>query len=257
MPGGGCIMKSESKTVILCLCSHAGKVQRDKALRLATAARRASADVVFVPDFCRYAALNSSELADLVRQKGAENVAVAACHKRAVTSLLQYAADTEKSPSLFSGVKVFNMVNGSVEDIISELGFTPVTEPDTDFTLPESDGEWVPWFPVIDRSRCVDCGKCADFCIFGVYSVENGRKVRVSSPASCKNQCPACARICPKLAIIFPKHASSPIDGGLAEDDKNVRLSQDNLFSGGNFAEKLAMRRKKASGGIFKKEDEK
>lgn len=248
-------MESESKTVIVCLCSYAGKVPKDKALKLATAAKRASADVIFVPDFCRYAAMNSAELAEIARKKGAENIVVAACQKRAAASLLQYAADTEKSPSLFSGVRIFDIVNGSVEDMISELGFAPVTEPDTDFTLPESDGEWVPWFPVIDRSRCVDCGKCADFCIFGVYSVENGRKVRVSSPASCKNQCPACARICPKLAIIFPKHASSPIDGGLAEDDKNVRLSQDNLFSGGNFAEKLAMRRKKASGGIFKKED--
>lgn len=250
-------MTSGFKTVIICLCTYAEKIQREKALRLAAAAKKSSAEVFFVPDFCGYAATCGRELAGIVLKNGADKTVVAACRSRAVSSLLQYAADKENTPSLFDGVKVCDIENESVESIISELGFEQTSETDSDFVIPESEGEWLPWFPVIDRTRCIDCGKCADFCIFGVYSVSENGKVEVSSPASCKNNCPACARICPKTAIIFPKYKLSPINGGTEDEDKNVRLSQDNLFSGGNFAEKLAMRRKKAAGGIFRKEEDK
>ena len=35
----------------------------------------------------------------------------------------------------------------------------------------------------------------------------------MKNPANCKTNCPACARICPQVAIIFPKHKTSPING--------------------------------------------
>jgi NAD-dependent dihydropyrimidine dehydrogenase PreA subunit len=76
----------------------------------------------------------------------------------------------------------------------------------------EPPGKWIPWFPVIDRGRCSECGKCLSFCLFGVYEAE-GRRVRVARPESCKTNCPACARVCPQCAIIFPKHKGAPIDG--------------------------------------------
>jgi MinD superfamily P-loop ATPase len=50
------------------------------------------------------------------------------------------------------------------------------------------------------------------FCPFGVYSVCRERVV-VTAPRNCKDNCPACARVCPRQAIIFPKVAESPIDG--------------------------------------------
>lgn len=60
------------------------------------------------------------------------------------------------------------------------------------------------WYPVIDASRCTDCGNCLQFCIFNVYEYDDSRRVVAASPDSCKPGCPACSRICPQGAIIFP-----------------------------------------------------
>ena len=60
------------------------------------------------------------------------------------------------------------------------------------------------WFPVMDRSLCIDCGHCLQFCIFGVYSRDEEGHVYVVAPDNCKPGCPACARVCPVGAIMFP-----------------------------------------------------
>lgn len=81
-------------------------------------------------------------------------------------------------------------------------------------------GAWIPWFPVIDYSRCTNCKQCLSFCLFGVFGTDGDDRIRVQNPANCKTNCPACARVCPKVAIIFPKHAEAPINGDVvrAED---------------------------------------
>jgi len=85
--------------------------------------------------------------------------------------------------------------------------------------LPEP-GTWVPWFPVLDYDRCVGCRQCADFCIFGVFEVSDEGQVRVVRPANCKTNCPACARMCRQVAIIFPKFPSGPINGAEVDEEK-------------------------------------
>ncbi len=72
---------------------------------------------------------------------------------------------------------------------------------------------WVPWFPAIDRDRCVDCRKCLAFCLFGVYAESADGQVRVANPAQCKTGCPACSRVCPHAAIVFAKHDAPAING--------------------------------------------
>ncbi len=59
------------------------------------------------------------------------------------------------------------------------------------------------WYPIIDRSRCKNCGNCLQFCLFGVYEIVS-ESVMVCKPDSCKPGCPACSRICPEGAIMFP-----------------------------------------------------
>ncbi len=60
------------------------------------------------------------------------------------------------------------------------------------------------WYPVIDGSRCVNCHHCMQFCLFGVYGLDSAGQLVVNNPDKCKPGCPACARICPEGAIMFP-----------------------------------------------------
>jgi Pyruvate/2-oxoacid:ferredoxin oxidoreductase delta subunit len=74
-------------------------------------------------------------------------------------------------------------------------------------------GEWKPWFPVIDYDRCTNCMQCLSFCLFGVYGVDDGSRIQVQNNDNCKTNCPACSRVCPEAAIMFPKYKSGPING--------------------------------------------
>lgn len=75
-------------------------------------------------------------------------------------------------------------------------------------------GAWQPWFPVVDSARCTNCMQCLSFCLFGVYGVSADGRIRVENAENCKTGCPACARVCPNDAIMFPKFSAAPINGG-------------------------------------------
>ncbi len=60
------------------------------------------------------------------------------------------------------------------------------------------------WYPVIDRSLCTGCRHCLQFCLFGVYEIDAEGGVTAARPDNCKPGCPACSRVCPQGAIIFP-----------------------------------------------------
>jgi Pyruvate/2-oxoacid:ferredoxin oxidoreductase delta subunit len=72
---------------------------------------------------------------------------------------------------------------------------------------------WKPWFPVIDFGRCTNCMQCLTFCLFDVYGVSADRQIKVQNPSNCKTDCPACSRVCPEVAILFPKYKMGPING--------------------------------------------
>ncbi len=79
-------------------------------------------------------------------------------------------------------------------------------------------GAWKPWFPVIDYDRCTNCMQCLSFCLFDVYGVSSDRRIQVQNQNNCKTECPACSRVCPEVAIVFPKYRHGPING----DEVNV-----------------------------------
>jgi Pyruvate/2-oxoacid:ferredoxin oxidoreductase delta subunit len=72
---------------------------------------------------------------------------------------------------------------------------------------------WKPWFPVIDYTRCTNCMQCLSFCLFNVYGVSDDRQIQVQNQSNCKTDCPACSRVCPEVAIMFPKYRHGPING--------------------------------------------
>ncbi len=85
---------------------------------------------------------------------------------------------------------------------------------------PGQNGAWKPWFPVIDYDRCTNCMQCLSFCLFDVYGVDEEKQIQVQNNDNCKTNCPACSRVCPEVAIMFPKYASGPINGEpVSEDD--------------------------------------
>src|SRR5262249_47932369 len=65
------------------------------------------------------------------------------------------------------------------------------------------------WYPVIDYGRCTNCLECLDFCLFGVYGVDSLERILVENQDQCKKGCPACSRVCPQQAIIFPEYKSA------------------------------------------------
>ncbi|MEI9897476.1 MAG: hypothetical protein WDN28_27365 [Chthoniobacter sp.] len=79
-------------------------------------------------------------------------------------------------------------------------------------------GAWKPWFPVIDYDRCTNCMQCLSFCLFGVYGVDGDKHIQVQNNDHCKTNCPACSRVCPEAAIMFPKYKAGPINGDVVSD---------------------------------------
>ncbi len=84
------------------------------------------------------------------------------------------------------------------------------------------------WYPVVDYSRCQTCMECLNFCLFGVFGLDGQSRILVEQPDACRNGCPACARVCPSQAIMFPEHHNPSIAGELRGPaaDLNVDLMQ-------------------------------
>lgn len=118
---------------------------------------------------------------------------------------------------------------------------------------------WKPWFPVIDPVRCTNCMQCLSFCLFDVYSVTPGGKISVSNPANCKTDCPACSRVCPAVAIIFPKYKSGPINGDevSAEDIRREAMKVDiSALMGGDIYSLLRDRSERSKSRFSKERDD-
>jgi NAD-dependent dihydropyrimidine dehydrogenase PreA subunit len=90
------------------------------------------------------------------------------------------------------------------------------------------------WYPVIDYSRCTNCLECLDFCLFGVYGVDNLDRITVENQDSCKKGCPACSRVCPEQAIMFPDYKTPAIAGAPVGAITGLKIDLTKLFGGDN-----------------------
>ncbi len=85
------------------------------------------------------------------------------------------------------------------------------------------------WYPVIDFSRCTNCMECIDFCLFGVYGIDQQETILVEQPDNCRKGCPACSRVCPENAIIFPQH-KTPVIAGDPSIGGEMKIDLSQLF---------------------------
>jgi NAD-dependent dihydropyrimidine dehydrogenase PreA subunit len=88
------------------------------------------------------------------------------------------------------------------------------------------------WYPVIDYSRCTNCLECLDFCLFGVYGVDSMDRILVENQDSCKKGCPACSRVCPEQAIMFPEYKAAAIAGAPVGAISGLKIDLTKLFGG-------------------------
>ncbi|WP_439631086.1 ferredoxin family protein [Gemmata sp.] len=88
------------------------------------------------------------------------------------------------------------------------------------------------WYPVIDYSRCTNCLECLDFCLFGVYGVDSLERIITENQDQCKKGCPACSRVCPQQAIIFPEYKLPAIAGAETGALGGLKIDLSRLFGG-------------------------
>lgn len=96
------------------------------------------------------------------------------------------------------------------------------------------------WYPVIDYARCTNCLECLDFCLFGVYGVDSLERILVENQDQCKKGCPACSRVCPQQAIMFPEYKTAAIAGADTGAVGGLKIDLSRLF-GGDVADALSM----------------
>lgn len=233
------------RPVLYCNCANAENIDGDVKETVLEALRCCARPVFAVQDLCGLAVAGDPRLKEIA---DAGHATIIACYPRAVTWLfhrLGLKLDAER-------VEFLNMRTQPAGEIVAALQNGSCGQADRELAITgaASSSSWRPWFPVIDYDRCVNCRQCLEFCLFGVYSIDESGSVAVQKPSACKNNCPACARMCPHIAIMFPKiNENSPIGGNESSAESavgKVCLTKEELF-GGNALATLRARRNQPS----------
>jgi NAD-dependent dihydropyrimidine dehydrogenase PreA subunit len=227
-----------NRKVTICACASRSFIDKDKAAGIAAQLKTEGYHVKVEADLCQKTMTKSPDMQDI-----AEGI-ILACYPRAILSHLDWLG-------LPVG-QVVDIRNHSEEEVFSQLNIHTPFSPNTsekDVFRKEIEGFPVErgkdaWYPVLDKSNCTECGKCHDFCLFGVYAIED-KKVKVVQPQNCKVNCPACARMCPSKAIIFPKYEKSPINGGTVHEETFDPEEMEKMYR-----ERLKMRLKQRRPGV-------
>lgn len=235
----------QDKRVTICACTSRNFIDKDKVAEIAAVLKNNGYEVKITPDLCKLIMQKDPVMNEIASST------LLACYPRAIRSLLDTMSlvpnrvldiRNEKMSDVFSQLTVDASSEAEIavekENLKQEIAQYPV-ETGTDA-----------WYPTLDKERCTECGKCHDFCLFGVYTIAD-KKVKVVQPQNCKNNCPACARMCPSKAVIFPKYEKSPINGGCDMEEQFDPQEMDAIYR-----ERLRYRLQERRAGVSLLKDE-
>ena len=242
-----------AEKIVFCRCAYTRILPKKVKDEVQTALDQSGVEYEEVEDLCRWAAEKDKRLTEVA---GEDNVKIAACYPRAVKWLFHAAGvDLDEDRAT-----VYNMREQESSEIVEGLlGADAAVEPVEAIPEEKPAEPWKPWFPVIDFNRCTNCMQCLSFCLFDVYGVSDDKQIQVKNPTKCKTDCPACSRVCPEAAILFPKYRSGPINGAeVNEEDLRREKMQVDITSllGGDIYKILRDRTEKARSRFSKERDE-
>jgi Pyruvate/2-oxoacid:ferredoxin oxidoreductase delta subunit len=158
-------------------------------------------DCLLVPNL--YHVPESSKLWKSLSDRWKNAILLAWLHPRPMQWLLQRHQVTDQ-PLTILNLAAFSDAASVLRTVAAVAKAAPQTKPRPGNLEQLGTAADARWYPVLDHSRCVNCQHCLQFCLFGVYELDVKGKVIVRHPDHCKPGCPACSRICPQSAIMFP-----------------------------------------------------
>lgn len=213
----------EKKSVVLFCRCKANIISSESMEKIAAGLKNFDTNVYELQDLCALT-INEKDVLNTIGKEFQQKIIVA-CYPRAIKNMFR------QNGIDFGEFEVLNFRELSAEKIFAKL--------ENDFQLKKGEARYqvqitdlnVPaWFPVIDESLCTLCGKCARFCLFGVYSYDK-KSLKVVDPLACKDNCPACGRTCPTSAIIFPRLAENTVLAGDEPNGKRIAVDKGSLLS--------------------------
>ena len=270
-------------TVIVCQCKNAGLISQEVLSDTLDVLHKTDRDVCCVDDLCALAAAGDDRLA---RWADDSELVVLACYPRAVKALFAHAkaslSDSANVVNLRAGQSpegVFGNLTGK-QNTANRPEIITATDPDWQ--------PWFPIIDYDRCKNCKQCLNFCLFGVYSLklkgsdpFSADDAQQkpqrgdntvaggvnprnglhdahpspggttqaiVQVAQPHKCKTGCPACARVCPYAAIIFPKYDKSPINGDEVDESQWVKSHAESAeslkarLSGGNIYQMLRNR---------------
>jgi ferredoxin len=212
---------NKKSCVLFCRC-NALVISLESLEKISAGLKNFDTDVFELHDLCAFS-LHEKDVLNTIGKKFEQKIIIA-CYPRAIKNMFR------QNGIDFGDFEVLNFKVLSAETIFSKL--------ENEYRFPKGEARYqvqitdldVPaWYPVIDESLCTLCGKCARFCLFGVYSFDK-KSLKVVDPLACKDQCPACGRTCPTSAIMFPRLVENTVLAGDEPNGKKIGIDKGSLL---------------------------